>query len=256
MNNTPSFPVKLLRCLYDIRYYSEVLKHKTSKAVKFAILLGLFFGTLTMIRPLVDMERSINMVIADMERSHASFSISEGVMTSSSQKPYMINKDNYAIVVDPGDDKADMQPESPMVIYFSKSKVSIRNELGNETAFSYKSLLSDTKEKVDLALVLSSMSFVSWLVLIPMGGLYGIVMVFMSASITMFFGRVVYAFSRKPISYRDSFVIAVHAQVLTATLFLLSSIFRVAMPLFYPLCLMMMGMYFLNLARLDNMDHS
>ncbi len=255
MNNTPSFPMKLLRSLYDISYYAEVLKHKTSKAVTFALLIALFFGSLSMIRPLVEWNRTIDSIIQDIHLHLSPFTISEGVLTSTSKSPYALNMNGLAVVVDPASEETTLQAGADFGFYFTKTKMIIRNGLNKGTDITYKDFLKEDFGKEDLKGLVSTMKLGGWF-LIPLGGLYGIVMVFISATITMFFGRVVYAFSRKALSYRDSFVVAIHAQVLTAILYLLSSIFLVTMPLFYPLCLMMMGLYYINLARWEDADHS
>lgn len=255
MNNTPSFPMKLLRSLYDISYYAEVLRQKTSKAVKFGILVALFFGSLSMIRPLVEWNRTIDNIIQDIHLHLSPFTISEGILTSTSKAPYALNMKGLAIVVDPGSEETALQAGADFGFYFTKNKMIIRNGMNSGTAIAYKDFLKESFGKEELKGLVSTMKIGGW-VLIPLGGLYGIVMLFISASITMFFGRVVYAFSRKPLSYRDSFVIAIHTQVVAGTFFLLSSIFLVELPLFYPLCILLMSLYYLNLARWEDMDHS
>lgn len=254
MNNSPLFPMKLYRSLYDVSYYVEVLKQKTSKAVKFGIVAALFFGSLTMIRPLVEWNRTIDQILTDMELHLAPFTISEGVLTSTSGTPYALNIEGLAIVVDPLAADTALQSDAELGFFFTQNKMIIRNGLNSGQSMAYKDLLKDSFGKEELKALVSTMRL-GGLALIPLGALYGVLMLFLSAGITMFFGRVVYAFSRKAITYRDSFVVAIYAQVLAGTLFLLSGIFLLELPLFYPLCLLLMGFYYLNLSRWEDMEH-
>lgn len=251
MNNTQSFPVKLYRSLYDISYYVEVLKQKTSKAVKFGILIALFFGSLSMIRPLVEWNRTIDQILLDMQLHLAPFTISKGVLTSTEEAPYALNMEGLAIVVDPSSTETTLQTDAAFGFYLTKDRMVIRNGIGTGKSMAYQEFLKESFGKDDLSALISTMRL-GGIVLIPLGALYGIVMLFLSAGITMFFGRVVYAFSRKAISYRDSFVVAIHTQVLTGVLYLMSSIFMVELSLFYPLCLMLMGLYYLNLSKWED----
>lgn len=253
MNNKQSFPVKLYRSLYDITYYVEVLKEKTSKAIKFGILIALFFGSLSMVRPLVEWNRTIDQILVDMDLHLAPFAISEGILTSTSKDPYALNMEGLAIVVDPNSTETTLQPDASFGFYLTKDKMVIRNGLGSGNSMAYGEFLKESFGKEDLKTLISTMRL-GGLVLMPLGALYGIVMLFLSAAITLLFGRVVYAFSRKAISYRDSFVVAIHAQVITGVLFLLTSIFMLELSLFYPLCLMLMGLYYLNLSRWEDME--
>lgn len=254
MNKTLSFPEKLFRSLYDISYYTEVLKQKTSKAVKFGILVALFFGSLAMIRPLVEWNRTIDQILLDMELHLPEFTISEGVLKSTSQAPYALNMEGLAIVVDPRAEETVLQSEAGFGFYLTQNKMIIRNGMGSGQAMAYKDLLKESFGKPDLKALVSTMRF-GGLILIPLGAVYGILLLFLSASITMFFGRVVYGIARKPITYRDSFVVGIYAQVLSGTLFLMTSVFLVELPMLYPLCLMMMGLYYYRLSRWDEMEH-
>lgn len=254
MNNNLSFPMKLYRALYDVGFYVEALKEKTGKAIRFAILLGLFFGSLSMIPSVVEINRTIDSIILDMENRLPAFTIQEGVLVSSSDAPYALNMAGLAVVVDPRASETGLQADADFGFYFTKDRMSIRNAISKTAPIKYANLVRDAFGKEELVALIATMKLGGWL-LIPLGGIYGIVMIFISAGLTTFFGRVVYAFSRKVISYRDSFVVAVYAQVITATLFLISAVFMMALPLFYPLCLMLMGMYYLRLSRWDETEH-
>lgn len=254
MNNTQSFPEKLFRSLYDISYYVEVLKQKTSKAIKFGILVALFFGSLSMIRPLVEWDRTIDQILVDMDLHLSPFTITKGILTSTSELPYALNMEGLAIVVDPRSEETDLQSDAGFGFYLTKNKMIIKNGIGAEKSLGYQEILKESFGKEDLKALVSTMRFGGWF-LVPLGALYGILMLFLSAAITMFFGQVVYAFSRKNITYRDSFVVAIYAQVLTGVLFLLTSVFLLDLTLFYPLCLMVMGLYYLKLSRWDETEH-
>lgn len=254
MNNKQSFPVKLYRSLYDISFYAEALKQKTAKAVKFGILLALFFGSLAMIRPLVDWNRTIDQIMLDMELHLPAFTISNGVLSSTSATPYALNMGGLAVVVDPRGSETALQPDATFGFYLTKDRMIIKNGMGVPKAMAYQEFLKESFSKEDLKALVSTMRYGGWF-LIPLGALYGILILFLSAALTMFFGRVVYAVSRKNITHRDSFVVAIHAQVLTGVLYLLTSIFLVELPLFYPLCLMLMGLYYVNLSRWDETEH-
>ena len=254
MNNNPSFPTKLLRSLYDIGYYVEVLKHKTSKTVKFAIAVGLFFGSLSMIGHLVELNRTIDSIVRDMELHLPPFTVVNGILSNEGNTPYALNMEGLAIVVDPGSEQTGLQSGADYGFYFTKDRMFIKNGISSGQSMAYKDLLKEDFGKEELIGLISTMRLGGWL-LIPLGALYGVLMIFISSMVAMFFGRVVFAFSRKPLGYRDSFVIAVHAQVITAILYLMTTIFSVQLPLFYPLCLMVMGFYYLKLARWDETEH-
>jgi len=254
VNNKQSFPVKLYRSLYDIGYYAESLKQKTSQAIKFGILIALFFGSLSMIRPLVDWNRTIDQIMLDMQLRLPAFTISNGILSSTSQTPYALNMEGLAVVVDPRSSETTLQPDATFGFYLTKDQMIIKNGMGAPKSLTYQEFLKESFNKEDLKALVSTMRYGGWF-LVPLGALYGILMLFLSAAMTMFFGRVVYAFSRKNITHRDSFVVAIHAQVLTGVLYLMTSIFLVELPLFYPLCLMLMGLYYLNLSRWDETEH-
>lgn len=255
MNNKQSFPVRLYRSLYDISFYVEALKRKTSQSVKFGILIALFFGSLAMIRPLVEWNRTIDQIIQDMQLHLPAFTITEGVLTSTSDTPYALNMEGLAVVVDPRGPVTTLQPEATFGFYLTQNQMIIKNGIGTAKTMNYQELFKESFGKEDLKGLVSTMRFGGWF-LVPLGGVYGILILFLSASMTMFFGRVVYAFSRKVITYRDSFVVAIHAQVLTGALYLMTTVLQVEVPLFYPLCLMLMGLYYLNLSRWEDADHT
>lgn len=254
MTNKQSFPVKLFRSLYDIGYYVEVLRQKTSKAVKYGILVALFFGSLSMIQPLVEWNRTIDQILVDMELHLPPFTITKGNLVSTSDVPYALNMEGLAIVVDPRGEVTPLQAEAGFGFYLTKNKMIVKNGINSGQNLYYQDFLKESFGKEDLKLLVSTMRFGGWL-MIPIGALYGVLLLFLSASITMFYGRVVYAFSRKVISYRDSFVVAIYAQVLTGTVFLMTSIFLLDLPLLYPMCLILMGFYYLNLSRWDEKAH-
>ncbi len=254
MNSTLSFPQKLFKSLFDIRYYAEVLKQKTSKAVKFGIVAALFFGSLSMIQPLVEWNRTIDQIVTDMQLHLAPFTVSKGVLSSTSGTPYALNMAGLAIVVDPRTDETALQSDAGFGFYLTKSKITIKNGLNVGKSQGYKELLKESFNKEDLIAVISTMRYVGW-ILIPLGALYGIVMLFFSAALTMFFGRVVYALSRKTITHRDSFVVAIYAQVFAGTLYLMATLSQLEITYLYPMCMMVMGLYYFRLSRLDEQDH-
>lgn len=253
MNNTQSFPEKLFRSLHDISYYVEVLKQKTSRAVKYGILVALFFGSLSMIQPLVEWNRTIDQILADMELHLPSFTITKGILTSTSDVPYALNMEGLAIVVDPRSEVTPLQADAGFGFYLTKNKMVIRNGMNSGQSMAYSDFLKESFGKDDLKALVSTMRL-GGLLMIPLGALYGILLLFLSSAITMFYGRVVYAFSRKVISFRDSFVVAIYAQVITGVLYLMSSIFLLDLPLLYPLCLILMGFYYMKLSRWDERE--
>lgn len=254
MNNQLSFPEKLLRCLYDMAFYNGVLKEKTSRAVKFGILVALFFGSLAMVRPLVEWSRTIDLIVQDMEVHLAEFTIENGVLVSESQTPYALNMDGLAIVVDPTGEETALQAGAGFGFYLTQTRMIVRNGLNREQGLTYDGLLKESFGKEDLQTLIGTMKL-GGLALIPLGALYGIPMLFLSAAVTMFFGRLLFAIARKPISYRDSFVIAIHTQVLGGTLLLISTVMLLDMPLFYPVSLMLMGLTYSRLAQWQDQDH-
>lgn len=253
MNNPMTFPGKLLHSLYDMTFYKEALQEKTARAVRFGILTALFFGSLMMIRPMVEWSRTVDLIIADMEIHLAEFTIQNGVLTSTSDKPYALNMDGLAIVVDPTGVDTALQSSAGMGFYLTKTRMIVRNGMGPQQGMAYSDLLKDSFTKEDLKLLVDAMKL-GGLALIPLGAVYGIPVLFLSAGVTMFFGRVLNAVARKRISYRDSFVIGIYAQVLAGTLMLFSSVFLVQLPLFYPVTLMLMGLYYAKLARTEDQE--
>lgn len=254
MNSTQSFPKKLFRSLFDIGYYKEVLKQKTSKAVKFGIVAALFFGSLSMIQPLVEWNRTIDQIVQDMQVHLSPFTVDKGELVSASGTPYALNMAGLAIVVDPRSVDTPLQSDAAFGFYLTKDRVTIKNVLNVGESQSYKELVEDSFGKDDLIAAISTMRYVGWS-LIPLGALYGVVLLFFSAVLTMFFGRVVFAISGKTITHRESFVVGIYTQVVAGTLFLLAGILQLEITYLYPLCLMVMGLYYFKLSRWDDQEH-
>lgn len=251
MNSKLSFPEKLLKCLYDIGYYAEVLKKSTGYTIKFGIMMALFFGSLTMIRPMTEFSRTIDAILQDMDARLKVFTIEDGVMNSTSEAPYALNMQGLAVVVDPSAEETSLQQDAEFGFYLTKTKLVVRSGFGNGQSMLYKDLINKNFGKEELKGLIDALRIGGW-VLIPLGALYGVIVLFFSATVTMFYGRLVYAFARKPISYRDSFVVAVHAQALSGFIMLLTSALLINIPYLFPLCLFMMGMYYIRLSRWDN----
>jgi len=190
-----------------------------------------------------------------MQLHLAPFTITKGVLTSTSETPYALNMEGLAIVVDPRGEETALQTGAAFGFYLTKNKMTVKNGLNSGKSMLYQEMFKESFGKDDLKALVSTMKFGGWF-LVPIGALYGILLFFLSASITMFFGRVVYAVTRKAITYRDSFVIAIHTQILSGVFFLISSIFMLEIPMLYPLCLLMMGFYYLKLSRLDDAERN
>ena len=155
--------MKLYRALYDVGFYVEALKEKTGKAIRFAILLGLFFGSLSMIPSVVEINRTIDSIILDMENRLPAFTIQEGVLVSSSDAPYALNMAGLAVVVDPRASETGLQADADFGFYFTKDRMSIRNAISKTAPIKYANLVRDAFGKEELVALIATMKLGGWL---------------------------------------------------------------------------------------------